>query len=72
MTAVTETPAWIAEITMAQLEKDPYPFYARLRREAPVAFVPALGLHIASTRAACQEIGSQSDIWDGVISPAGG
>jgi aromatic O-demethylase, cytochrome P450 subunit len=72
VTAVTETPAWIAEITMAELEKDPYPFYERLRREAPVAFVPALGLHIASTRAACQEIGSQSDIWDGVISPAGG
>jgi cytochrome P450 len=29
------------EITVADLDADPYPIYARLRREAPVAFVPA-------------------------------
>jgi cytochrome P450 len=29
------------EITVAALEADPYPIYARLRREAPVAWVPA-------------------------------
>lgn len=29
------------EITVAALEADPYPIFARLRREAPVAWVPA-------------------------------
>jgi cytochrome P450 len=26
------------------LEEDPYPIYARLRQEAPVCFIPAVGL----------------------------
>jgi cytochrome P450 len=30
------------EITVEELEEDPYPVYARLRREAPVAYAPAL------------------------------
>lgn len=29
------------QITIASLEEDPYPIYARLRRESPVAWVPA-------------------------------
>ncbi len=32
------------EVTVAALEDDPYPIYARLRREAPVCWVPAVGL----------------------------
>jgi len=32
------------DVTVEQLERDPYPIYARLRREAPVCFVPAVGL----------------------------
>jgi len=31
-------------VTVAALEEDPYPIYARLRREAPVCFIPAVGL----------------------------
>ena len=31
-------------VTVAELERDPYPVYARLRREAPVCFIPAVGL----------------------------
>lgn len=34
----------ISDITVEELERDPYPFYERLRAEAPVAFVPAVGL----------------------------
>ena len=30
--------------TVEELERDPYPVYARLRREAPVAWIPAVGL----------------------------
>jgi len=33
--------AFTDEITVAALEADPYPIYARLRREAPVAWIPA-------------------------------
>jgi cytochrome P450 len=33
--------AFADEITVEALEADPYPIYARLRREAPVAWVPA-------------------------------
>ena len=33
--------AFADEITVAALDADPYPIYARLRREAPVAWVPA-------------------------------
>jgi cytochrome P450 len=34
----------IDAVTVEDLERDPYPIYARLRREAPVAYVPAVGL----------------------------
>mgnify|MGYP000379088228 CR=1 FL=1 len=32
------------KITVEELEADPYPFYAHLRREAPVCFVPSVNL----------------------------
>ena len=31
-------------VTVEELEHDPYPIYARLRRDVPVAWVPAVGL----------------------------
>ena len=33
-----------AQVTVGQLEADPYPVYAWLRREAPACFIPAVGL----------------------------
>ena len=36
--------AWADAITVDELDDDPYPVYARMRREAPVCFVPAVGL----------------------------
>jgi len=39
---------FVDEITVEQLETDPYPIYARLRREAPVAFVPAVNSWLAT------------------------
>jgi len=33
-----------ADVTVSALEADPYPIYARLRREAPVCYVAAVGL----------------------------
>jgi len=35
-------------ITVGELERDPYPIYARLRREEPVAWVPAVGMWLAT------------------------
>ncbi len=32
------------DVTVEDLERDPYPTYSRLRREAPVCWVPAVGL----------------------------
>ena len=37
-----------SEITVEALEADPFPIYARLRDEAPVCFVPAVGLHLVT------------------------
>jgi cytochrome P450 len=34
----------VVDVSVAELEDDPYPFLAMLRAEAPVAYVPALGL----------------------------
>lgn len=42
MTTFAET------ITVEQLDQDPYPIYARLRREAPVAWVPAVNLWLVT------------------------
>lgn len=36
------------EITIEALEHDPYPIYARLRRESPVAYVPAANVWFAT------------------------
>jgi cytochrome P450 len=36
--------AVVEDVTVRELERDPYPTYARLRREAPVAFVASVGL----------------------------
>ena len=38
----------IVDVDPATLDADPYPTYAELRRDAPVAFVPALGLHLVT------------------------
>ena len=32
----------LQSVSVADLEVDPYPIYARLRDDAPVAYVPAL------------------------------
>ncbi len=38
----------MSEVTVEDLDRDPYPIYARLRREAPVCFVPAVGLWLVT------------------------
>ncbi|MCG3754458.1 cytochrome P450 [Amycolatopsis sp. Poz14] len=63
--------SWIDDITMAQLERNPYEPYERLRREAPLAYVPVLGSYVATTAEICREIATSPD-FEAVITPAGG
>jgi cytochrome P450 len=40
---------WIDDISIDELEKDPYPFYARMRKETPCVFVPVLNAYFLTT-----------------------
>lgn len=68
---MTSTLSWIDEVTMTELERNPYPVYERLRAEAPIAFLPVLGAFVASTTEACRTV-ANSDDFEGIITPAGG
>jgi cytochrome P450 len=41
-------PTFAESITVADLDRDPYPIYAKLRKEAPVAYVPAVNLWLVT------------------------
>src|SRR6266516_5091780 len=62
--------SWLDEITIEQLENDPYPIFARLRREAPIAWIPALGGWLASTWKYCWQIASDTQNFIGGTDPA--
>lgn len=47
----------IDDVTLEELEDDPYPFYARLRREAPVGFLPIVDGWIVTRWDDCEAIG---------------
>lgn len=55
------------ELTADNLYRDPYPVYARLRREAPVCHFPATGEWLVTRWADCQTIGAK----DKVFGPSG-
>ncbi|EHR62033.1 cytochrome P450 [Saccharomonospora cyanea] len=63
--------AWLDDVTMTELERNPYPVYERLRAEAPLAYVPVLGSYVASTAEVCREVATSPD-FEAVITPAGG
>jgi cytochrome P450 len=42
------TPAPSSEVSVAELERDPYPVYAHLRRHAPVCWVPSVGMWLVT------------------------
>jgi cytochrome P450 len=62
--------SWLDDITVELLENDPYPVFERLRREAPIAWIPALQANIASTWKECWEIASDFDNFGGTTDPA--
>jgi cytochrome P450 len=50
-------------VTVAELERDPYPVYARLRREAPVCFIPAVGLWFVTRYDDVEFVASHPDLF---------
>ena len=55
--------AFLDDITVAVLEADPYPIYARLRAEAPVAFVPAVKLWFVTRWRDCEFMGRHPELF---------
>ncbi len=51
--------AFAAGVTVAELEHDPYPIYARLRQESPVAWVPAVNMWLATSWEAALRVASE-------------
>ncbi len=50
---------FLDDITLDQLEHDPYPIYARLRAEAPVAWIPAADVWFVTRWQDCSDVGNQ-------------
>jgi cytochrome P450 len=62
--------AWAAGITVEELDRDPYPVYARMRREAPVCFVPAVGLWFVTRWADVERAASHPELYDSRVEPS--
>lgn len=56
MAVALATPPVVDWIDPEELVVDPYPTYARLRDESPVAFVPFLGGYVAASYQGCKQI----------------
>ncbi|MGO4563091.1 cytochrome P450 [Rhizobiales bacterium 3FA27D7] len=54
-------------ITVEALEADPYPIYAELRRNQPVAFVPAVNLWFVTRWKDVETVGKTPDIFSNVV-----
>jgi cytochrome P450 len=61
---------WAPTITVEQLDDDPYPIYARMRREAPVCFVPAVGLWFVTRWADVEYAASHPELIDSAVTPS--
>jgi cytochrome P450 len=63
-------PGWAAEITVEQLDEDPYPIYARMRREAPVCLVPVVGLWFVTRWSGVEYAASHPELIDSRVTPS--
>jgi cytochrome P450 len=57
-------------ITLEALERDPYPIYAQLREEAPVAFVEAVGLWLVTRWDDVNLVDKTPDVYTGETEPS--
>jgi cytochrome P450 len=67
---MTTIEAYAASVTVEELDRDPYPVYARLRREAPVCFVPAVGLWFVTRWADVEGAASRPDVFCARVDPS--
>ncbi len=58
------------EITLEQLEADPYPIYAQLRDEEPVCFIEAVGLWLVTRWDDVQYVDKTPDLFTGETDPS--
>jgi len=69
--AVSGAAAPVADwLDPAELMADPYPSYARLRAEAPVAWVPALNKYLVTTYAECHTVEQDQELFSANVSGA--
>ncbi|WP_413797084.1 cytochrome P450 [Streptomyces iranensis] len=62
--------SWLDNLTLAELETDADQIFSRLRKEAPIAWIPALNAWIATTWSHCREIAEDAEHFRGGTSPA--
>jgi cytochrome P450 len=67
---MSTTEQWAASITVEQLDDDPYPIYARMRRDAPVCFVPAVGLWFVTRWGDVERAASSPELIDSAVTPS--
>ncbi|HEY7379702.1 MAG TPA: cytochrome P450 [Gaiella sp.] len=67
MTAVS---IFADQVTVEDLDRDPYPIYARLRREAPVCHVPAVGLWFVTRWQDVEYAASHPELYDSRVLPS--
>lgn len=70
MTARPTVPDFVLNMSIEELEDDPNAFYDRLRSEAPVVFVPMLGMWIVSKKELCDQILADSETWPAMVTPS--
>jgi cytochrome P450 len=58
------------EITVEQLESDPYPIYQQLREEEPVCYVESVGLWLVTRWADVQYVDKTPDLFTGETEPS--
>ena len=62
--------AYAASVTVEELDRDPYPVYARLRHEAPVCLVPAVGLWFVTRWADVEAAATRPDVFCSRVDPS--
>ena len=64
------TPAFAEAITVEELDRDPYPIYERMRREAPICFVPAVGLWFVTRWQDVEHAAAHPELFNSRVTPS--
>ena len=67
---MTTIEAYTASVTVEELDRDPYPVYARLRSDAPVCLVPAVGLWFVTRWADVEAAATQPEVFCSRVDPS--